>query len=48
MLLSLYHEKSNKENKLELTWLEKVILKANTRNLDSTRGTFISSTKNWR
>lgn len=29
------------------TWLEKVILNENTRNLDSTRGTFISSRKNW-
>lgn len=48
MLWSIYHAKSYKENKaLQFTWLEKVILKANTRNLDSTRGTFISSTKNW-
>lgn len=30
------------------TWEENVILKANTRNLESTRGTFISSRKNYR
>lgn len=29
------------------TWLVKVIVKANTLNLGSTRGTFISSRKNW-
>ena len=29
------------------TWVENVILNAKTRNLDSTRGTFISSRKNW-
>lgn len=30
------------------TWVEKVILKEKTRNLDSTRGTLISSRKNWK